>query len=573
MENKTLSKNLVYQRKLKGLTQEELANQTSVTVRTIQRIEKGEVNPHLQTVKLLAAALNIEVDDLLQLENPKEEDIQKKWLLLLHGSPLLGLGIPLFNILIPLFIWIHKREDNSMYERHGRAVVNFQITATLLFLISFIALVTIQGYGFFLFISVIPVVVIVILGNIISVLNTQKCYYPLAIPFLRSKKSTVSKAAALLFITCLIGLASEEPVLSQSGTQAEESFSEFDAFSAELDSLRKSNHIPGLSVAIVKDQELAWSHGFGNSHFDTGDGASFKAVTPDTPFWIASVTKTFIGLLFLQLEEQGIVDLSAPINDLPGWSDFCVWLAQSTIIFGQDLQCDMPITLRNVLNHSVNGEPGTEFMYNPIMYSRLSRYIEYLNGNPISMAEGRHNTVARLIQENILGPAGMDRTMSSMWQRDKALVFFDLAQGFEYDNGRYNRKRHIERHLAGGAGIVSTVNDLAKYDIALDTGSLASEPVMEKLFSPAITPEGNALPYAFGWYVQEHRGETLIWHGGWDEDAGFSALYLKIPDRNLTLILLANSEGIWWGNPLDKAEVEGSLFARAFLDHFVFKSE
>lgn len=62
----------------------------------------------------------------------------------------------------------------------------------------------------------------------------------------------------------------------------------------------------------------------------------------------------------------------------------------------------MPITLRNVLNQTANGDPGTKFMYNRIMYSRLSRYIEYLNGNPISRAEGRHNTMARLIQENIL---------------------------------------------------------------------------------------------------------------------------------------------------------------------------
>lgn len=167
----------------------------------------------------------------------------------------------------------------------------------------------------------------------------------------------------------------------------------------------------------------------------------------------------------------------------------------------------------------------------------------------------------------------MDRTMSSMWQRDKALVFFDMAQGFEYDNGRYIQKRHIERHHAGGAGIVSTVNNLAKYDIALDTGSLASEPIVEKFFSTAMTPEDIALTYTFGWYVQEYRGEILIWHGGWDENAGFSALFLKIPDRNLTLILLAKSEGMWWGNPLDNAEVEGSLFARAFLNHFVFNSE
>jgi hypothetical protein len=59
-----------------------------------------------------------------------------------------------------------------------------------------------------------------------------------------------------------------------------------------------------------------------------------------------------------------------------------------------------------------------------------------------------------------------------------------------------------------------------------------------------------------------------VWHSGWDAEAGFSALYLKVPDRRLTLILLSNGEGLWWENPLDSAAVDRSPFARAFLDRF-----
>ena len=313
-----------------------------------------------------------------------------------------------------------------------------------------------------------------------------------------------------------------------------------------------------------------WSTGYGASHFDTGDGFEFQKVTPDTPFWIASVTKTFLGLLFLQLEEEGKVDLNNRINDMPGWTGFCNWLSNSKIIFGKDLRCKEPITIQNVLNHTVNGKPGTRFFYNPIMYSRLSRYVEYINGNPIQTAERGHNTLAQLIQEKILGPADMSWTMASQWQRDKPHVFFDMSQGYKYKEGRYSELLRPERHLAGGAGIVSTVNDLAKYDIALDSGVLASEAVMKKLFSPATNPEGVKLPYAFGWYVQEYRGEKLIWHAGWDEEAGFTALYLKVPEKKLTLLLLANSEGMWWGNPLDGAAVHKSKFAKLFLDTFVF---
>ena len=69
--------------------------------------------------------------------------------------------------------------------------------------------------------------------------------------------------------------------------------------------------------------------------------------------------------------------------------------------------------------------------------------------------------------------------------------------------------------------------------------------------------------------MQKYQGHTLVWHSGW-WPAAYSALYLKIPTLKLTFILLANSEGIWWDNPLDQAAVERSQFAQAFLHAFVF---
>ena len=72
-----------------------------------------------------AIALDIEVDELVALDDPKEETVKKKWLLLMHATPLAGLILPLLNVLIPLFLWIHKREDNPVYNEHGIKVINF----------------------------------------------------------------------------------------------------------------------------------------------------------------------------------------------------------------------------------------------------------------------------------------------------------------------------------------------------------------------------------------------------------------------------------------------------------------
>lgn len=187
MKQQSIRENLSYQRKLKGLTQDQLSEKTTVGVRTIQRIEKGEVQPHLQTVKLLAIGLEIEVDDLIVLDNPKEEIIERKWMLLLHSIPFLGIIIPFGNILFPLFLWIHKANDNKTYDKHGRAVVNFHCSINLYFIISLLLFFPFPGMNFFLTAAVVLFGIITTTINIFSALSTGTFKYPLTIPFLRSK--------------------------------------------------------------------------------------------------------------------------------------------------------------------------------------------------------------------------------------------------------------------------------------------------------------------------------------------------------------------------------------------------
>lgn len=185
MKNQSLGENLIYQRKLKGFTQEELSDKTTVGVRTIQRIEKGEVRPHLQTVKLLAVGLDIEVDKLIILENPKEETIQRKWMLLLHGSAFFGLFIPFANVLFPLFLWISKAQDNKVYDAHGRAIVNFHGTINLLLILSIGLFFIIPGYNFFVSGAIVLFGLIFSVKSLMDALSKGSYYYPLSIPFLK----------------------------------------------------------------------------------------------------------------------------------------------------------------------------------------------------------------------------------------------------------------------------------------------------------------------------------------------------------------------------------------------------
>ncbi len=87
------------------------------------------------------------------------------------------------------------------------------------------------------------------------------------------------------------------------------------------------------------------------------------------------------------------------------------------------------------------------------------------------------------------------------------------------------------------------------------------------MWTPTRTPAGATLPYGIGWCVTEYQGERLLWHTGlWE--GRYSALYLKVPQRTLTLVLLANSDGLSWLSPLDVAEAQRSPFVRAFLADF-----
>lgn len=94
------------------------------------------------------------------------------------------------------------------------------------------------------------------------------------------------RSAALVLILLLLGL----PVTARAETPA----GDFAPFEARLEAMRREHELPGLAAAVVRDGKLAWSKGYGFADEDRE-----VPVTPDTPFWIASVTKTFLGLLFL----------------------------------------------------------------------------------------------------------------------------------------------------------------------------------------------------------------------------------------------------------------------------------
>lgn len=136
-------------RKQKGLTQEEVSEQAKINLRTLQRIEKDETEPRGNTLNNICSVLGISIEDIL--DYGKVED--KSYLIFLHLSVLCGLFLPLGNIILPLILWLNKRDRIVSVAAQGSNILNFQILWTIvfymvMFIFAFTKIMHVEGISF-----------------------------------------------------------------------------------------------------------------------------------------------------------------------------------------------------------------------------------------------------------------------------------------------------------------------------------------------------------------------------------------------------------------------------------------
>jgi transcriptional regulator with XRE-family HTH domain len=135
MTMETIGEKIQDIRKRKGLTQEQLSSSAKINLRTLQRIEKNETEPLGNTLNSICNILDINLEDILDYN--KTED--KRYLIFFHLSVLSFIIIPIGNIIIPLILWITKRDKIINLNEQGADLLNFQILWSFLFYASVIA--------------------------------------------------------------------------------------------------------------------------------------------------------------------------------------------------------------------------------------------------------------------------------------------------------------------------------------------------------------------------------------------------------------------------------------------------
>ena len=112
----------------KGFSQEELADKTNLSLRTIQRVENGKSDPRGNTIIRIAEALNVTIDTIIE----PQKEANKTYLASLHISALSFLLFPLLGIILPLLLWISKKDQIKSLTSHAKKLLSFQITWTIL---------------------------------------------------------------------------------------------------------------------------------------------------------------------------------------------------------------------------------------------------------------------------------------------------------------------------------------------------------------------------------------------------------------------------------------------------------
>jgi len=316
-------------------------------------------------------------------------------------------------------------------------------------------------------------------------------------------------------------------------------------FEKEVDELRNRLRIPGLSAVIVKDQKVLWARGFGFADLENRVPA-----TPDTLYSIASVTKTFAATLVMKLVEQGKLDLDEPVSRYS--SDFK----------------DDSVRIKHLLSHTSSGVPGERFEYDGNRYDYLTAVIEKKHGksfvevvvetflDPLKMSGSvpYHGIVDDA--DKWVAPLGKERL--DRYRKNLAM----LAQPYAYYGAgeTFHAVYPPKEFIGAAAGLLSTARDLARYDIALDRHVLLKKATQERAWTPFLSNSGERLPYGLGWFVTDYHGRKLVWHSGqWG--TSFSAMYIKLPERNVSIILLSNSEALA-GEDFD---VTNNVFVCRFL--------
>ncbi len=299
-------------------------------------------------------------------------------------------------------------------------------------------------------------------------------------------------------------------------------------------------HIPGLTLGVVKDGKLEKAAAYGLANLELN-----VPVRTDTIFQIQSITKTFTASAIMLLVEEGRISVEDKITkhlaNLPEtWRDVTVrhLLSHTSGIKDfinepiMDLRLDIqPGDVVEALREKpLNFQPGGKYAYSNTGYHLLAMIIREVTGQHWG----------EFLKERIFDPLGMNDTRVISHSE----IITNRASGYLWEQGRVQNGRYIAASILGyaGGGLRSTVLDLAKWEAALCSDKILKSSTLDQMWTPAPLNDGSKAGYGFGWGIGTHQNRRLISHTG-SHVTGFKSVLARYPDDEITVIILTNQRG------------------------------
>jgi D-alanyl-D-alanine carboxypeptidase len=299
----------------------------------------------------------------------------------------------------------------------------------------------------------------------------------------------------------------------------------------EVAAIMERQHIPGMSVVVIKNGRVQALKGYG-----VADIATKQPVGSDTKFPIASTTKTFTAMAIMMLVEEGKVNLDKPISQYlanlpPKWQLLRLrQLLSHTAGLSEDYswqKIKQPQDFIKAGKPDLDFPPGEAWSYSNTGFFLAGLVIEKVS----------NQSYGDFVRDRIFVPLGMKQTQA------KIESIPNLATGYTWQKDRLEKVDITKDQLAqvaySAGNIISTASDMAKWVQALDQGKLLSPSSYQQLWTATKLKNGRSTGCGLSWFVGSFNGHPYTQHGG--NVAGYSSGLYRYPDDRLDVIVLTNN--------------------------------
>jgi D-alanyl-D-alanine carboxypeptidase len=277
----------------------------------------------------------------------------------------------------------------------------------------------------------------------------------------------------------------------------------------------RAHSTPGLAIGIVQDGLLVYAQGFGYASLQRR-----RAVSAGTQFYVGGIDEQFTAACILLLAQQKKIALTDRVTkyipELTAAGDATIeelLLQTAGLPAGPNIEA--------VKGAEPAAAAGTVFADNPLNYYVAGKIVERVSGLPLSVAKSTMIFQPLIMTSTFLnGDQGISPTH---------------AVGYARQDGRFVPARAPGASWGfGSSALVTTVQDLAKWDIGLPL--LLNVDSVREMWTPAQLPNDS---YGMGWVIDSRGGQRYLWQNG--EIAGYRAMNALLPDRHIAVIVLANA--------------------------------